>query len=844
MTFHLTKGQAVSKLYKKKPVSKGTFSGQCAQSLSLLVLGAASLGSVQAQIVPFPDGGGSPAVHAAQNGVPVVDIAPSNADGVSRNTYQQFDVHANGLVLNNASAGAISELAGAIEANPSLRNGEARVILNEVLSNDPSMLRGMIEVAGQQAEVVIANPAGITCDGCGFINASRQVLTTGVAEMKDGDIASYKVERGNVRFEGRGLVAGGADYTDILARTIQVDAEMRAVDLTLAAGVSGTNQADRSASTTAGVNTIPPLAIDVSKLGGMYARKIVMVGSEAGLGVRNAGRLHASGDTLTISSPGWLGNVGVIESEGDASVVIDGDIFNAGVIYGRGNATVVSRSDIANRGTIAAQHDLIVGSTGETNVIDGSRDSVLAAGLGHSRQGAGNGQGSSVAALGDGNDNGGAEVTIRDGKLMWSDGRMLNREGVTLEPRGSGNLTINARGPVVVHGALRAGPKSGLASLQGRSVDISGASLSGRAVSLDAQQGEIDATSAYVYAGDTLRISAKTNMRSDDGLLTARQMSLAAKHWSNRRGMWMQTGPDDMNVHLGGALDNDRGTLSTQGALKLSAADVSNKAGLLTAIGPFEINVGNGKIDNTGGIIRTSGVLEIDGGVLKNVATDKQDETTKRSLGINGKTVHVRATRIDNRDGALIAVEDLFVIGKGRLDNSKGSISAGRHILLHDDAIPGSPHVKTRDIVNEKGIFFSFQDLTIDSAGLQNGGSLFAGRDMRLTLDKDLDNRGQAVALHDLHIETKGAIGARGVLQAGGTGALGWRSEGVDNVETWSDQEQASASAEAKDEPIMATGIMAERELNGQDINHFGSYGAAYNESKDEGEAMMLAPDA
>ncbi|MCZ5750933.1 filamentous hemagglutinin N-terminal domain-containing protein [Escherichia coli] len=36
--------------------------------------------------------------------------------------------------------------------------GEARIILNEVNSRNPSQLNGFVEVAGKKAQVVIANP--------------------------------------------------------------------------------------------------------------------------------------------------------------------------------------------------------------------------------------------------------------------------------------------------------------------------------------------------------------------------------------------------------------------------------------------------------------------------------------------------------------------------------------------------------------------------------------------------------------------------------------------------------------------------------------------------------------
>ncbi|HET8763824.1 MAG TPA: filamentous hemagglutinin N-terminal domain-containing protein, partial [Rhodanobacter sp.] len=133
----------------------------------------------QAQTV-VTDGGTRTGVVAAPNGVPVVDIAAPNGKGLSHNTYQQFNVGSNGLILNNSGAVSNTQLAGYIGGNPNLGAGQAAsLILNEVTSTAPSQLNGAMEVAGHAAQVVVANPNGITCSGCGFINAPRGTLTTG-----------------------------------------------------------------------------------------------------------------------------------------------------------------------------------------------------------------------------------------------------------------------------------------------------------------------------------------------------------------------------------------------------------------------------------------------------------------------------------------------------------------------------------------------------------------------------------------------------------------------------------------------------------------------------------------
>ncbi|WP_249213728.1 filamentous hemagglutinin N-terminal domain-containing protein [Tatumella sp. JGM130] len=183
-------------------------------SFSLLIsLGA--IQPVQAAIIADGNapGGQQPTIINSANGTPQVNIQTPGAGGVSRNTYSQFDVDKRGVILNNSHKMTQTQQGGWVDGNPWLAKGEARIILNEVNSRDPSRLNGYIEVAGQRAQVVIANPSGITCNGCGFINASRATLTTGQAQINNGNLTGFNVERGEVVVEGAGMDSSRQDYT-------------------------------------------------------------------------------------------------------------------------------------------------------------------------------------------------------------------------------------------------------------------------------------------------------------------------------------------------------------------------------------------------------------------------------------------------------------------------------------------------------------------------------------------------------------------------------------------------------------------------------------------------------
>jgi filamentous hemagglutinin len=129
------------------------------------------------------------------NGITQVNIQTPSAGGVSRNTYKQFDVGQEGVILNNSRNNVQTQIGGWVQGNPWLAKGEAKVILNEVNSSNPSQLKGYLEVAGKSAQVVIANPSGLVCDGCGVINADRFTLTTGQAVMNQVILSHSEFEK-------------------------------------------------------------------------------------------------------------------------------------------------------------------------------------------------------------------------------------------------------------------------------------------------------------------------------------------------------------------------------------------------------------------------------------------------------------------------------------------------------------------------------------------------------------------------------------------------------------------------------------------------------------------------
>ena len=310
-------------------------------------------------------GNQQPTVLQTANGLPQVNIQTPSAGGVSRNQYSQFDVAEKGAVLNNARKAVQTQTAGWVQGNPNLAAGEAKVILNEVNSSAPSRLKGYVEVAGQKADVVIANPSGIHCDGCGVINAGRATMTTGKAQLENGELKGYEVNGGKVKVTGKGMDNRQADYTDIIAENAQIDGGVwskKAIKVT-----TGKNKVDRTNDSVVYVgdkNTVESdrtletpqtYSVDVSQLGGMYAEKIHLVDNGQGLGVRNAGHIGASAGEVKIDSQGKIVNEGFVGGSENAQLNAKKNIENRGTVYAKAQTQLNAQNIDNKQGVIAGK---------------------------------------------------------------------------------------------------------------------------------------------------------------------------------------------------------------------------------------------------------------------------------------------------------------------------------------------------------------------------------------------------------------------------------------------------------------------------------------------------------
>lgn len=303
----------------------------------------------------------------------IINIVKPDSNGLSHNKFTDFNVAGNGIVFNNhtGSAQYNSQLAGALNANANLQGNAAKLILTEVTGTGKTNLNGMLEIAGTKADLVIANPNGIVGKGFGFINVGRATLTTGVPDWgADGKLNGFSVAKGTIDIQNAGLTEDRRtdyrpDKLDIMARAIKINDELWANEAINV--VAGSNEVKYNADgslevqKTSATAEKPQVALDVAALGGMYAGRIMLVGTEKGLGMNIGGNLKAQ-ENLSITNDG---RIVFTKNSGSSSNATDG-LQNQDYtsLTSDGTVMVSSTEDIENSGVITAQKDmtLTVGS--------------------------------------------------------------------------------------------------------------------------------------------------------------------------------------------------------------------------------------------------------------------------------------------------------------------------------------------------------------------------------------------------------------------------------------------------------------------------------------------------
>lgn len=684
---------------------------------------------------------GQTTVDRAGNGVPVVNIATPNGAGISHNQFGEYNVGKEGLILNNGTDRLTqTQLGGLIQNNPNLQAGrEAKGIINEVTGTSRSQLQGYTEVAGKAANVMVANPYGITCNGCGFINTPNVTLTTGKPQFDaSGNLQALEVTKGAITVEGQGLDASKSDALSIIARATEVNAAIHVNDLTVTAGANRVG-ADGSVRPIAGEGAAPVVAVDTGALGGMYANRIRLVSSETGVGV-NLGNLTARQGDIQLDAGGKLT---VTNSLASGSITANGaGVALNGSHQSGGALNVASSQDVElNNSTLASQGDMRLSAAGKVQTTGGGTNSAGA-------------------------------LAVSSGQGMTlSNTALVSRGAATLDSKAT--LTVNGGGVSAQGGALTVTSKQGMAladatltgqadttlstdgslTQRGGSVTSKGALsvAAGKDITLTNTRSGSD-TRATLSSGGTLSSTASAVSAGENLALSGGQLVLDGQSRADATG----------DIRLTGSAVSNQGQVNAGRDIALSGDRVST-SGQLAAKGHLDVNAGeltNGgtvqgnDVTLKGQTVTNSGTLQSAGNLALSVGTLEQRGTLSAKGNAN-----VTAQQALRNSGSLLADGAMSVTADALEQN--GTLSGATALTAQAGTLTSGQASRTTSQGNVQISATRSASLNgqTDAAGALtvSTGDLTTGRDAHLQSGQGLTLQAQNAALNGTQA-AKGAL--------------------------------------------------------------------------------------
>ena len=755
--------------------------------IALVTSGALVNSTLAGNIVP--DAGAPvsqrPQVITTANGIDQVNIQTPSNSGVSMNRYSRLDVPGSGVVFNNSMTSAQTRLAGWVSGNPNVGAQGARIIVNQVNSSDPSRLNGYMEVAGSQAQVIVANPAGITCAGCGFINESRGTLTTGTSMFSNGQLTGYSVTQGQITIAGAGLDATTTDYTDIIARTVQVNAGIWARALKLTTGANQVDAGNTTATSMAASGSAPGYALDVAALGGMYANSIYLVGTESGVGMRSAGTLGATAGDLLVTSAGLLTNTGALAAQGDvqiqtAGITSSGQIGSgvdsaSGKVTGKAGVAITSSAAAALSGTQFAAGGITVSATSvdlDGGSMQAGGDITLGAVTGAIRNRAGLVQSDGVLRLASASalDNTSGRMLAASNIAISLGADLTNARGIIQSGSRALASTLSVRAANVVNAAgslLNLGSGATTLGAMGKLSEAAGGVIGGNGqVTIIA--GSVSQTGGRLGAGADLTVTTNGQTRLAGSTTSGGNLAVVARHIALDGGAVSAAGNVNLSASVtAGAISNRQAEINAGGRATLQSATVDNTAGRVMAHGMLTLQAG-ATLTNASGLVQAgtgsgNSALRIAAGSLDNTG----GQILNLDRGASRLNVVAALTSAANcGHGGIIGGNGAVDIHAGSVDQRRGRISSGSDLSI----IAAGRARLAGDTLAGAGLTLVASTLALDGGTEQSGGSMSLSTG-RLTNIHGLVQAGTAGQAGPLSVSATSLDNTAGQMLSLGSGA-------------------------------------------------------------------------
>ena len=718
-------------------------------------------GMASGPIMPDPkaEARHQPQVEETANGIPLVNITAPSSGGVSRNEYETFNVPDKGAILNNSYTLSKTELAGYVQGNNNMAERPAKIIVNEVTGAGSTSMDGFLEVAGNRADVVIANPNGITVNGGGFINTGKAFLTTG-KPVYDGEdhLQRFDITGGDILIEGKGLGGKETGSLAILSRAVKINAGIWAKDLHITTGANTVDAKTLEASAIEGKGGRPAFALDTAAIGGMYAGRITLVGTEKGLGVNNSGTWSAE-DNLTLDWNGDLKNSGTIYSKGNADLRAS-RLENDKTIAAERNLSAAAKENIRNQGKLLAGEnmDIYAGKT-----LDNA---------GHAME---SGNNLSIET-GDAINNAAGTIKSGGSQQIKAGHTLTNTEGTLAA---DGNINIQT-GRMTGDGIVSAGKKAGI--LLEKDFTNTGRLEAGSSLSL-AVKGNITNRKEILSRGH-LALESKNIRNEETGEIKGADTETVAEN------TWVNHGlVNGENVHIranhitnentgriyGTRLSVETHTLDNLGTYKEKAPVIASREHMNLSVA--------GTLTNTEhALIRAEGNLTIGGQSDENgKITGKTEKIENRSAYLeSGGNMAIGVNHLENRNEHFSTKNVLAgkthheeAVGQGQTDRftlgGKGTAGAAyierRGHVDHLYTPDGGDYDHFTTYIYDRSVYEDRIDTT-DPAHIAAGGSLSleAGRAVN---DRSVMTAGKTLTIHGADIENRDEKGHKTVKEEG-----------------------------------------------------------------------------
>ncbi|WP_311148686.1 two-partner secretion domain-containing protein [Dialister invisus] len=725
----------------------------------LFMTGTAGMAAGPIMPDPKAEARHQPQVEETANGIPLVNITAPSSGGVSRNEYETFNVPDKGAILNNSYTLSKTELAGYVQGNNNMAERPAKIIVNEVTGAGPTSMDGFLEVAGNRADVVIANPNGITVNGGGFINTGKAFLTTG-KPVYDGEdhLQRFDITGGDILIEGKGLGGKETGSLAILSRAVKINAGIWAKDLHITTGANTVDAKTLEASAIEGKGGHPAFALDTAAIGGMYAGRITLVGTEKGLGVNNSGTWSAE-DNLTLDWNGDLKNSGTIYSKGNTDLRAS-RLENDKTIAAERNLSAAAKEDIRNQGKLLAGEnmDIYAGKT-----LDNA---------GHAME---SGNNLSIET-GDAINNAAGTIKSGGSQQIKAGHALTNTEG-TLAADGNINIQTDK---MTGDGIVSAGKKAGI--LLEKDFTNTGRLEAGSSLSL-AVKGNITNRKEILSRG-RLALESKNIRNEETGEIKGADTETVAEN------TWVNHGlVNGENVHIranhitnentgriyGTRLSVETDTLDNLGTYKEKAPVIASREHMNLSVA--------GTLTNTEhALIRAEGNLTIGGQSDENgKITGKTEKIENRSAYLeSGGNMTIGVNHLENRNEHFSTKNVLAgkthheeAVGQGKTDRftlgGKGTEGAAyierRRHVDHLYTPDGGDYDHFTTYIYDRSVYEDRIDTT-DPAHIAAGGSLSleAGRAVN---DRSVMTAGKTLTIHGADIENQDEKGHKTVKEEG-----------------------------------------------------------------------------